>query len=198
MLTTRPYPAQRTILQAGLYFTLLFFSSLAIAASSYSAQFRLNLTPGAKTAQGEIVIKPGSGYVRTMKLSLPKPRYSGVSADGSLTPIAGEKDRMLWTLPSTGGRLRYTVQIENRRSNGAYDALSNKSWAIFRADKVFPKAALKAKGSAVSELIVTAPKSWHINTGYERIKEGEQRFKIVEAGRKYAAPAGWMIAGQIR
>jgi hypothetical protein len=176
---------------------LLLASTALHAASSYSAKFQLSLLPGQKTAAGEITIKSGSGYVRSMRLNVPAARYSQLRADGTLSPIAGSKDRMLWTLPSGGGTLRYTVLIDSKRSNGAFDALANKDWAIFRADKVFPKASVKAKGSSNAELSVIVPKSWHVNAGYERVSEGVHRFKVLDSGRKYAAPAGWMIAGKI-
>lgn len=183
--------------RALLFIVSLLMSAASFAASNYSVRFGLTMTQGGQSAKGEITVKPGTGYIRTLTLSLPASRYSAFSADGSLAAIAGQKDRMLWTPPSTGGSFRYSVRISNKRSNGAYDAMSNPSWAIFRGDKVFPKAKVRAKGKSISELVFNVPTAWHVNAGYERVQGGEQRFAIVDSRRSFDAPAGWMIAGQI-
>jgi predicted metalloprotease with PDZ domain len=172
-------------------------NTVSIAASSYTARFTLTLGPGAQSAKGEIAVKPGTGYIRTLTLTVPASRYSGMSADGTLASVAGQKDRMLWTPPSAGGSFRYTVKLSNKRSNGAFDAMANPTWAIFRSDKVFPKAKVRAKGKSDSELVFNIPKAWHVNVGYERIRDGEQRFSVKDAKRSFDAPAGWVIAGQI-
>ena len=185
------------MLRALLFLCALLISAAGIAASNYSVRFGLTMTPGAQSAKGEITVKPGTGYVRTLTLSLPASRYSGFSADGSLAAIAGQKDRMLWTPPSAGGSFRYAVRINNKRSNGAFDALSNPNWAIFRGDKVFPKAKVRAKGKSISELVFNVPNAWYVNVGYERIRDGAQRFAINDSRRSFDAPAGWVITGKI-
>jgi predicted metalloprotease with PDZ domain len=164
------------------------------AASEYSAKFLLTLTPGGKTAAAEIQILPKDGYVKTMNLRMPSNRFSRITGDGTVS-IKG--DQVLWTLPKAGGRLKYAVLIDNKRSNGAFDALMTNSWAIFRGDKVFPKARVRAKGRSISELTIAVPSVWHANTGYERYKEGEHRFRVFDAKRKFDQPAGWMIVGKI-
>ncbi len=172
----------------------LLLCASAQAASEYSAKFLLTLTPGGKTAAAEIQILPKDGYVKTMNLVMPSSRFSRITGDGTVS-IKG--DQVLWTLPKAGGRLKYAVLIDNKRSNGAFDALMTSSWAIFRGDKVFPKARVRAKGRSVSELMIVVPAVWHANTGYERFKEGEHRFRVFDAKRKFDQPAGWMIAGKI-
>jgi len=185
------------MLRALLFLCALLISAAGLAASNYSVRFGLTMTPGGQSAKGEITVKPGTGYVRTLTLSLPASRYSGFSADGSLAAIAGQKDRLLWTPPSAGGSFRYAVRITNKRSNGAFDAMSNPNWAIFRGDKVFPKAKVRAKGKSISELVFTVPKAWYVNVGYERIRDGAQRFAINDSRRSFDAPAGWVITGKI-
>jgi predicted metalloprotease with PDZ domain len=163
-------------------------------ASTYQARFNLELQPASKSAAGSIVIANGKGYVAQMKLVMPAARYSQIKADGQIK-ITG--DHVLWQLPKTGGTLRYTVQINSKRSNGAFDAMINPTWAIFRGDKVFPKAKVKAKGRSVSELVITAPRGWHVNTGFIRNSETQFRFDLFDQQRKFDAPKGWMISGEI-
>jgi predicted metalloprotease with PDZ domain len=163
-------------------------------AATYQARFNLALQPASKTAAGSIVIVGGKGYVAQMKLIMPATRYSQIKADGQIK-ITG--DQVLWQMPKTGGTLRYTVQINSKRSNGAFDAMINPTWAIFRGDKVFPKARIRAKGKSVSELVITAPRGWHVNTGFARTSETQFRYDLSDPQRKFDAPKGWMISGEI-
>jgi hypothetical protein len=164
------------------------------AASEYRARFSLALNPTGNNASGSLQITPGTGYASTLKLSMPSSRYSQIKGDGA---VQIKNDRVTWTPPKTGGSLRYVVSINHKRDNGAFDALMNADWAIFRADKVFPKANVKAKGRAISELIVTAPRGWHVNSGHLRNSETQFRFDLNDPARKFDVPKGWMIAGEI-
>jgi hypothetical protein len=169
-------------------------TTCAHAASEYRARFSLALNPTGNNASGSIQITPGTGYASNLKLSMPASRYSQIKGDGE---VQIKNDRVTWTPPKTGGSLRYVVSINHKRDNGAFDALMNTDWAIFRADKVFPKAKVKAKGRSVSELIVTAPRGWHVNSGHVRNSETQFRFDLNDPARKFDTPKGWMIAGEI-
>jgi hypothetical protein len=173
---------------------LCLFVGSAAAKATYTAQFALTLTPGNKVAAAEIRISPGTGYVRQMTLKMPPEQFSKIAGDG-VVDISGAK--VTWQVPKTGGRLTYSVLINHARSNGAFDALMTPHWAIFRGDKVFPKAKVKAKGSSLSTLTINIPTHWHANTGYERFVDGVHRFNVVERGRRFDQPSGWMIAGKI-
>jgi predicted metalloprotease with PDZ domain len=150
--------------------------------------------PAAKSGLGVISITAGTGRVSELKLAMPVSRYSKISGDGALK-ITG--DSVVWQPPAAGGTLRYSVLINSKRGNGAFDALITPNWAIFRGDKVFPKAKVKARGRSISELVLTAPKGWHVNTGFDRTSETQFRFSLFDAQRKFDAPKGWMIAGEI-
>jgi hypothetical protein len=172
----------------------LLLSPAMHAASEYRTRFSLALNPTANNASGTIQITPGKGYVASLKLNMPTTRYSQIKADGELQI---KQDRVTWTPPKTGGSLRYLVSINHKRDSGAFDALMNADWAIFRADKVFPKAKVKAKGQSVSEMIITGPRGWHVNSGHVRNSETQFRFDLNDPDRKFDAPKGWMIAGEI-
>jgi predicted metalloprotease with PDZ domain len=177
-----------------IFVAAVLFVDQALAAASYPARFTLSINPAGKNASGAIEIKAGSGHVSGMKLSMPASRYSQIKGDGEIKIVG---DRVSWAPPKTGGALRYVVLIDHKRSNGAFDAMINADWAIFRGDKVFPKAKVKAKGRALSELIITAPRGWHVNTGFDRTSSTQFRFDLTDPKRKFDAPRGWMIAGEI-
>lgn len=173
---------------------LLFAAAPLFAASSYQARFSLDVRPATKSIAGAIELKSEKGYVREMTLNMPKSRYSAIQGDGTVK-ISG--DRVLWQPPLTGGTLRYVVQVNNKRADGAFDALINSDWAIFRGDKVVPKAKVRAKGRSSSQLFVTAPRGWHVNAGFDRTSQTQFRFDLTDPARRFDAPKGWMIAGEI-
>lgn len=173
---------------------LLIAAFPAFAARTYDARFTLDVRPTSKSIGGTIELKSDRGYVREMKLTMPKTRYSQILGDGTVK-ITG--DRVLWQPPEGGGKLRYVVQVDNKRSDGAFDALINSDWAIFRGDKVVPKARVRAKGRSISQLFVTVPRGWHVNAGFERTSQTQFRFDLTDPNRKFDAPKGWMIAGEI-
>ncbi len=166
----------------------------AHAANTYLARFNLDLQPNSKSANGSVVLTAGTGYVANMRLNMPASRYSKITGDGEVK-VSG--DKVLWTPPQAGGTLRYSVAINHQRAGGGYDALIGPKWAIFRGDDVFPKAQVRAKGRSESEMVLTAPKGWHVNTGFMRTSETQYRFSLNDAQRKFDAPKGWMIAGEI-
>ena len=173
---------------------MLFAAAPSFAASTYDARFSLDVRPASQSISGSIELKSEKGYVREMKLTMPKSRYSEIQGDGNVK-ITG--DRVLWQPPLTGGTLRYVVQVNNKRADGAFDALINGDWAIFRGDKVVPKAKVRAKGRSNSQLSITVPRGWHVNTGFERTSQTQFRFDLTDPGRKFDAPKGWMIVGEI-
>ncbi len=173
----------------------LFFSvESAHASRTYQARFNLDVQPNSKSANGSVVIVAGTGYVANMRLNMPTSRYSKVTGDGTVKIVGG---KVFWTPPQAGGTLRYSVAINNKRANGGFDALVGANWAIFRGDDAFPKAQVRAKGHSVSEMVLTVPKGWHVNTGYQRTSETQYRFNLNDVRRKFDAPKGWMIAGEI-
>ncbi len=178
------------VLVVGLFFTV----ESAHASRTYQARFNLDLQPNSKSANGSVVIVAGTGYVANMRLNMPASRYSGIKGDGEVK-IMG--DKVLWTPPQAGGTLRYSVAINHQRADGGFDALVGAKWAIFRGDDAFPQARVLAKGHSVSEMVLTVPKGWHVNTGYQRTSETQYRFSLKDLQRKFDAPKGWMIAGEI-
>ena len=179
-----------TVLVAGLCFPV----ENALASRHYQARFSLDLQPSSQSAKGSLAITAGTGYVVDMRLSMPVSRYSNISGDGEVRIVG---DKVFWTPPQAGGTLRYSVAINHKRADGGFDALVGANWAIFRGDDAFPKARVTAKGHSTSEMVLTMPKGWHINTGYDRTSETQYRFNLKDVRRKFDVPKGWMIAGEI-
>ena len=164
------------------------------ASRLYQARFSLDLQPSSQSAKGALLITAGTGYVANMRLNMPASRYSAITGDGEVRIVG---DKVFWTPPQAGGTLRYSVAINHKRADGGFDALVGANWAIFRGDDAFPKAQVTAKGHSNSEMVLTVAKGWHVNTGYERTSDTQYRFNLKDVRRKFDAPKGWIIAGEI-
>lgn len=164
------------------------------AAPDYAVQFRLELTAKQPLARATIRVVQADGAVRSLRLRLPADRFDDVTASGS---VARRGDTVAWQVPRRGGELRYTVVIDHQRDNGAYDALVSERWAMFRADDVFPAAALsKRRGTeGGGELLLDLPAGWRALTSYTPDADGRMHVDRPHIG--FDRPIGWIAAGDI-
>jgi hypothetical protein len=70
-------------------------------------------------------------------------------------------------------------------------------WAIFRAEKMVPRASVTARKSLQSraKLEFELPKEWAVATPYGSV--GDLRYAIDDPTRRFDQPEGWMLAGKI-
>jgi hypothetical protein len=70
-------------------------------------------------------------------------------------------------------------------------------WAIFRAEKMVPRASVTARRSLHSRatLEFELPKNWTVATPYGSV--GELKYAIDDPTRRFDQPEGWMLAGKI-
>lgn len=172
----------------------LFLWVLPLAAkSSYEVEYLLSFDAKSKVVRGEIRLGKGADRVRGLNLKFGK-AYSQIKADGTLK---AEGERMLWTPPKQGGSLRYQVRIDEKRADGTYRSYFPGDWAIFRGDRVFPSARVRAvKGArADARLRFDLPKGWHVDTPYFPAPDG--RFLVEDPDRNFDRPVGWMAVGEI-
>ena len=172
---------------------LLLCSGLASAAS-YELTWRLSFDAKTHTAIGSLTLGAGSEQLRELNFDFPPARYSEIKANGDLQR---KGSRAIWTPPAKGGAIHWRVKIDERRDNGAYRSYFPGDWALFRGDRVFPSASVRAdKGAAsLARLILDVPKDWHLDTPYLVAEDGS--FRVDDPDRGFDRPVGWMLVGDI-
>ena len=173
--------------------SLLLLATASLHAATYDIEWRLAFDAKTKTAQGSLTLGKGAGEVSAIDFNFPA-AYSQISADGKLER---KGTRALWTPPAKGGTVRWRVRIEEQRANGAYRSYFPGDWAIFRGDRVFPSAKVRAAKGAESRarLVLDVPKSWHQDTAYIAHPDGS--FAVDDPDRRFDRPVGWMLVGDI-
>ncbi len=174
-----------------IYSTLLF--ALAAAGLHYDLSFTAELDPASGTAAVEIAVEQSERLLSRVELVLDLDRYTNFSADGSLEVDDG---RVTWQPPTKGGRLRYRHRIEHARGDG-YDAHITDTWAMLRAEDLFPPAKVRARKGATarSSLKLQAPEDWSIETPWGPAVG--KTIAIDNPGRRFDRPTGWIIGGDL-
>jgi len=165
----------------------------AAQAATYDVAWQLSFDPKTKTALGSLELGKGSDQLRSLDFAFPA-AYSDITGDGKLER---KGSRVLWTPPAKGGSIRWRVKVEERRENGTYRSYFPGDWALFRGDRVFPSARVRAQKGATSraKLKFTVPKSWHLDTAYLPAPDGS--FVVDDADRRFDRPVGWMLVGNV-
>lgn len=177
-----------------LLFLIFGAAAAAAPAATYDLTWRLGFDPRTKTALGSLELGRGREQLRTLDFEFPE-AYSDIRADGTLER---KGKRALWTPPAKGGTISWRVRIDETRDNGAYRSHFPGDWAIFRGDRVFPKARVRALKGAQSRarLIFDIPKDWHLDTPYLTEADGST-FIVDDPDRRFDRPVGWMLVGDI-
>jgi hypothetical protein len=168
--------------------------SVHASAAPYELTWRLSFDAKTKTALGSLTLGPGSEQLHVLDFDFPAGRYSEIKADGDLQR---KGERAIWTPPARGGSIHWRVSIDERRANGAYRSYFPGDWALFRGDRVFPSATVRAEKGAESRarLVLDVPKTWHLDTPY--LPEPDGSFHVSDPDRGFDRPVGWMLVGDI-
>ncbi len=164
----------------------------ALAADIYKARFEARFDPASGTAAASMEIQQSTALLRVVDLAAPESQYSHFSGDGK---IERQHDRLLWTVPASGGKLTYQVKIDHRKG-AAYDARITDSWAIVRLDDLFPAARIRSLKGARSDssLSLKGPAGWTFESRYGAVRKPLQ---FSTAGRNFDRPTGWLAAGKL-
>jgi len=183
----------------GACLLLLALVSTAAAAPrpQYDVIYTVQFLPATDQAQVTIAIRPGTGKVSQMRLSMPEDRYTQVTGDGSIT----RNGKTVTWLPLAGkpSRLSYRYRVSNQRPGGGYDARMTADWVIVRGDDLVPSARIRAtKGSdSRARLDFVLPKGWtNADTPFTRTRDGKS-FVVTNPERNFDRPIGWVIAGAV-
>lgn len=118
---------------------------------------------------------------------------SQFSADGALNQKGSEWQ---WEVPKRGGELRYCARLNHLRGD-RYDARITKSWALFRADDLFPAASSVVRRGSFSRtrLHFQLPKKWSSVTAYPELSE--HVYEVDNPTRLFDRPTGWVQLGEL-
>lgn len=160
---------------------------------NYEIDYIVTPDPEAANAKAEMVLRQDSSLLRELDLFAPESQFSSFSGDGE---IVRDGDRLVWQPPANGGTLRWIANIRHQRNNESYDAYITDDWAIFRAEDVIPRAAVRSLRGArsVATLSFRLPAGWSSVTEYFG---RDDHFKIENEERRFIRPAGWILLGKI-
>lgn len=187
-----------------LRLTVLLLSVLLaapLAAADKAPHYRLDYVIGFEPDAGEalltLTVTPRDGRLQRLRFTIDPERHSAIEGDGR---ISHDGDRYTWRPPADGaGSLRLRYKVDRKRSSGAYDARITDSWALLRADRLFPPASALAVDGAVSEatLRFELPDGWSNQEAGYPYSESLKRFVVHNEGRRFQQPLGWLIAGDV-
>lgn len=176
---------------------LLSFAPLAQAAGKapayYDAAYRADVRPHDGAIDMELKLS-GERLPSRVVLQIDPKRHQGFK---STDPLSVTDSRVTWEPQGRESRLRYRFIVNHERAPGRYDSRMTEDWTIFRAEKLVPRASVKARRSLHSRatLKFDLPDDWAIATPYAATKEND--FEFDDADRRFDQPKGWFIAGKI-
>lgn len=161
---------------------------------TYSVAFDARIVPTEKLAHVTIDLRDPDGLVRALTFAIDPKRHVEFKGDGT---VESKENKVLWTPPKGGGKLRYQLRIDNLRDERSYDARISDDWAIFRGDDLVPPARVRtAKGAeSVSRLRLRVPDGWSVVAPYARSDNGS--FEIDHSDRRFDRPVGWFATGKL-
>ena len=162
-------------------------------APSYEIRYRAQLLPTQGHAVVSIRIRQPRSIFRSADFAFDAERMQLIEAHGETQQANG---RLQWRPPANGGELRLEVKVNHRRGQG-YDARITESWALLRADDLFPSARTVTIAGAQSRawLRLDPPDGWSVVTPYGR-GAGEW-LPVSNPLRRFDRPTGWIVTGDL-
>jgi len=158
----------------------------------YGVQYTLQPDPKASRVRVNLRLRQAGSLLRELSFPLDS-HISDVVGDGEVRIAGGT---IHWQPPSGGGVLEWWATIQNKRASGAYDALLNGDWGIFRAEDAIPRARTRTLKGAESRTTMTfdLPPGWAVVSEYSAI---DNPIVIDRPGRRFDEPAGWIAMGRL-
>jgi len=160
---------------------------------TYDAEYRIRLLPDQGTARASIEIEQDEGQVHQIRLRVDPNRYFDFEGPGQIDEV---EDGIEWIVPPTGGKLSYVVRINHVRDEAEYDAHVTSTWALFRAEDIFPPASAITETGAQSRatLRLKLPPRWK---GVVPFRSKGSAYEIEQPHRRLDFPKGWMLLGDL-
>jgi hypothetical protein len=161
---------------------------------TYDVDYEVRIVPTERSARVSIRIDDPQNGLLSLRFSHDPERHLDFTGDGD---VLVEERWVAWTPPKLGGRLRYTVRIDNLRNEHSYDSRSTRHWALLRGDALVPPARVRTDQMAhgISRLRLRLPEGWSAVLPYRRLADG--RYEIDNPRRRFDRPVGWMLFGRL-
>lgn len=162
-------------------------------AAVYDAQYKAEFRPDAATVHVELKLS-GDKLPSRIVLSIDPQRHRSFT---STDKIEVADHTVTWHPRGRFSRLNYDFIVSHERAPGRYDSLMTRDWALFRGDKLVPRAKVKAvhglESRATLEFVL--PSDWSVITSYA--PANTRQMSIDDPQRRFDRPAGWMLAGKL-
>lgn len=158
----------------------------------YDFTVTARIVPTERAAHVTLELGKGAENVDWIRFRVDPQRQILFRGDGQ---VETDGARVTWTPPKKGGTLRYVFRIDHLRDDRRYDARCAKTWAIFRAEDLVPRARISTEDGARSRtrLRLRVPEGWGIATPYVKVRGGD--YQVENPGRRFDRPLGWIITG---
>jgi Predicted protease with the C-terminal PDZ domain len=168
-------------------------TAAAAAPKYYDVAYRAHFRPEAGVVDVEIALS-GERLPSRVVLHVDSRRHKQFT---STDPLQIEPSHVTWQPHGHASRLRYQFVVDHERAPQHYDSRMTADWAIFRAEKMVPRASVTARRSLHSRatLEFEVPQGWAVATPYGSV--GELRYSVDDPQRRFDQPEGWMLAGKI-
>jgi predicted metalloprotease with PDZ domain len=170
-------------------------SGTAVAATPkyYDVTYRAHFRPETGVVDVEIALS-GNRLPSRIVLHVDSRRHKKFT---STDPLQVEPSHVTWQPHGHAASLHYQFVVDHERSPQHYDSRMTADWAIFRAEKMVPRASVTARRSLHSRATIEfeLPQGWAVATPYGSV--GESRYTFDDPERRFDQPEGWMLAGKI-
>lgn len=168
-------------------------TAAAAAPKYYDVAYRAHFRPEAGIVDVEIALS-GERLPSRVVLHVDSRRHKKFTCTD---PLQIEPSHVTWQPQGHASRLRYQFVVDHERAPQHYDSRMTADWAIFRAEKMVPRASVTARRSLHSRatLEFEVPQGWAVATPYGSV--GELRYAVDDPQRRFDQPEGWMLAGKI-
>jgi predicted metalloprotease with PDZ domain len=165
----------------------------AWTAERYDTEFVAEIKPAAGVIALEIHLK-GEHLPSRIRLRIDKSRHRKFR---STDPIEVHAREVIWRPQGKLSRLSYEFVVNHERTSKGYDSYMNQDWALFRGDKLVPRAKVTARKGLASQatLRFILPKDWSVVTSYA--PAAMTTIPIEDPQRRFDRPEGWVLAGKI-
>ena len=169
-------------------------SESADGADARENSIHYTLQPDPKTARMRVILRVKQPGNLLRELSFPADsRVSGLKGDGEVQLRGGA---VYWQPPAGTSELEWQISVHSERGAGAYDALLNDDWGIFRAEDVIPRARTRTLRGAKSRTTMAfdLPTGWTAISEYSAI---DDPIVVDRPKRRFDEPAGWIVMGRL-
>ena len=169
------------------------FAAAAGKERFYDLRYKAQIQPQSGVIHMEVHLK-GERLPSRIVLTIDPQRHRAFK---STDPIETTGNTVSWRPQGKVARLEYDFVVNHERGRDHYDSYLSNDWAIFRGDRLVPRARATAPRSLHSRatLDFVMPAGWSALTPYERTAGAPRT--IDDKTRRFDRPQGWMIAGKL-